>query len=143
MEYISILKNLLIVLLIALKNNSYVANLNIPKIDLAENLYAINSPYNNIAYNIAYHEESTINNTIILGHSGTSHISFFENLRYLNIGDVIYYNNDEYIIDNTYRVLKTGLLDIIYDENRITLTLITCLDNDYQLVIVAYKKINA
>ena len=140
MEYISILRNLLIVLLITIRNTSYVASLNIPKINLEEGLYALNSPYNNIQYNIAYHEESTLNNTIIMGHSGTSHISFFENLRYLDIGDVIYYNNDEYIIDNIYRVLKTGSLDLICDEDKITLTLITCLDNDYQLVIIAYKK---
>lgn len=128
-------------------NDSYIAFLDIPKINLKRGLYAKESPLNSISYNIAFLAESEYpndnSNTIIIGHSGNSNISYFEDLKYLSVGDSIYlyYDNYKYhfIISDIYTVLKTGYVNIRRDINKKTITLITCYQSDKQLVIIGYE----
>lgn len=130
--------------------NDYIAVLEIPKINFKRGLYSKESKLNNIDNNIAFYQNTEYpnnnTNTIILGHSGNSKISFFENLKYLEIGDVVnfYYNNSKlnFEIANIYEVPKTGTIDILRNQDKMTITLITCIPNDKQLVIIAYKKNN-
>ena len=130
------------------KKDDYVAYLDIPKIDFKMGLYAQDNYKNDIEYNIAFHDISEFpnnnSNTVVMGHSGTSEISFFDNLKKLSTGDSIYFYYDrhlyEFIIDTKYLVKKDGTLDIIRNKDKMTLTLITCYLDDYQLVIIAYKK---
>lgn len=126
-------------------NYDYIAVLRIPKINLKKGLVSKNSKYNNIEYNVTIHELSSrpdeINgNVILMAHSGTAYISYFNNLKYLNINDHIYldYNNKtyNYKITNIYDVEKTGSLNIKRNNNTSTITLITCRDNTNKQIVV-------
>ena len=126
-------------------NYDYVAVLRIPKINLKKGLVSKSSKYNNIEYNVTIHELSSrpdeINgNVILMAHSGTAYISYFNNLKYLNINDHIYldYNNKtyNYKITNIYDVEKTGSLNIKRNNNKSTITLITCRDNSNKQIVI-------
>ena len=126
-------------------NYDYIAVLRIPKINLKKGLVHKNSKYNNIEYNVTIHELSSrpdeINgNVILMAHSGTAYISYFNNLKYLNINDHIYldYNNKtyNYKITNIYDVEKTGSLNIKRNNNKSTITLITCRDNSNKQIVI-------
>ena len=75
-----------------------------------------------------------------MAHSGTAYISYFNNLKYLNINDHIYldYNNEtyNYKITNIYDVEKTGSLNIKRNNNKSTITLITCRDNSNKQIVI-------
>ena len=129
-------------------NNDYIAVLSIPKINFERGLYPKESSLNNIAYNIAFLKESEYpslnSNTIIIGHSGNSNISYFEDLKKLVVGDEIFlfYENFKYhfIINDIYTVKKNRNVKVRRDKNRKTITLITCYERDKQLVIIGYEK---
>lgn len=128
--------------------DEYKAVLKIPSINFLRGLYDINNPLNDISKNIAFLENTSYpnnnSNTVIIGHSGDSLISYFKDLNKLKIGDLIYfyYDNFEYIFEvaDIYIVDKTGFVEVKRNKNKMTLTLITCYLDKYQLVIVAYKK---
>ena len=73
-------------------------------------------------------------NLILAAHSGTSSISYFKNLYQLTTNDKIniLYNNQKYVynIVKIYTVPKTGEVAIYRNEEKTTLTLITCTKND-------------
>lgn len=129
--------------------DKYIGILEIPSISLKRGLVSINSYYNNVNYNIEIIKNSTMpnvekGNLILAGHSGASYISFFKNLHKLNIGTkiYIYYQNFkyEYILDNIYDTPKDGEIEIERDNNKTTITLITCNKNkkDAQTVYIGY-----
>ena len=114
---------------------NYIASLSIPKINLNRGLVAIDSPYNDINYNIKTLKESSYpnidkGNFILAAHRGTSSISFFGRLYQLSLGDKCYVNYNgktyTYKITNIYDKPKTGYLAIDRDYDKTTLTLITC-----------------
>ena len=128
-------------------NDDYIAVLKIPKINFMRGLHDVNSPLNDIDKNIAFLNDNYPNlntNTVIMGHSGDSEVSYFKDLDKLKIGDLIYfyYDNHEYIFEvgDIYKVLKTGDVTVKRIKNKLTLTLITCYLDNEQLVIIAYKK---
>ncbi len=125
--------------------DEYVSVVKIPKINLEKGLFAKNSKYNNVEYNIMIHEESDnpttkAGNIILVAHSGTSDISFFKNVTFLSNGDKVelYYHGYKYIysIVNKYEVEKTGKVEIIRDTNKNTLTMITCKHNTNKQIVV-------
>lgn len=129
-------------------NYNYVASLSIPKINLNRGLVAIDSPYNDINYNIKTLKESNYPNVdkgnfILAAHRGTSSISFFARLFQLSLGDKCYVNYNgktyTYRITDIYDVPKTGYLVINRDYDKTTLTLITCKyqSNTEQTVYIA------
>ena len=73
-------------------------------------------------------------NLILAAHRGNSSVSFFDKLYKLEIGDEanITYNNKvyKYKLVNTYLEEKDGSIAIYRDENKNTLTLITCTKKD-------------
>ncbi|MBR3210048.1 MAG: sortase [Bacilli bacterium] len=117
----------------------YFGYIQIPKINLNQGLVPLNSRYNTVDMNI-----QTINpsdypdvekgNLILAAHSGTSSISYFKNLYQLTTNDKIniLYNNQKYVynIVKIYTVPKTGEVAIYRNEEKTTLTLITCTKND-------------
>lgn len=129
-------------------NFDYIAVLSIPKINFERGLYPKESPLNNIAYNIAFLKESEYpslnSNTIIIGHSGNSNISYFEDLKGLVIGDGIdlFYDNFKYhfVVNDIYTVAKNGYVKVRRDKSKKTITLITCYENDKQLVVIGYEE---
>jgi len=126
---------------------NYTAVLEIPKINLKRGLFDKNSSSNNVNRNIYILKETTlpdeqINSHIILAaHSGNSYISFFRNLKKLDMKDKIYfyYKGVKYIyeVSNKYEIEKTGTTEL-KQTNISDITLITCISGtNKQVVYVA------
>lgn len=127
--------------------NDIIGALEIPKIKVKNYLYSINSDNNDVSKNVEIINPSDMpnvnnGNLILAAHSGNSKIAYFKNLNRLLIGDVaiINYNDVNYIykLTNTYSVKKNGSVEIIRDNNKTCLTLITCdkKDKNKQLVFI-------
>lgn len=119
--------------------NYFIGTLEIPKISLKKGFLDINAKDNYVDKNIQVLASSNYpdvdkGNFMIAGHSGNSHVGYFNNLYKLVIGDIayVYYNNVKYTyqIVNIYTQPKTGVIGIYRDKNKTTLTLITCTNND-------------
>lgn len=121
--------------------SKYLGVLEIPKIGLKRGFYNVGSKYNDIQYNVAMVEGSTLpdvvnGNLILMAHSGDAYISYFAYLYRLEIGDMAYvtYNGRryEYQIVNIYEVPKNGIVRISRNYERTSLTMVTCTkDNDF------------
>lgn len=129
------------------QEENYIGILEIPKINLKKGLVDKNSPSNNVDKNIYILKETTlpderINSHIILAsHSGNSYISYFKNLKKLDMKDKVnfYYKNVKYIyeISNKYEIDKTGTTELKI-TNKSDITLITCISGtNKQVVYVA------
>ena len=102
------------------------------------------SASNNVNKNIYTLKETTlpdeqINSHIILaGHSGNSYISFFKNLKKLDIKDRInfYYKGVKYIyeVSTRYEIEKTGTTNLKI-TNKSDITLITCISGTNKQVV--------
>lgn len=124
---------------------NYVALIKIPKINLEKGLCGIGSKCNNVNRNIQILKESdypNVNNGnfILAGHSGTRNVSYFKNLDKLALGDnvSIFFNGYEYRyeIKTIYDIEKTGTADIVRNQDKTTLTLITCRHNTNKQIII-------
>ena len=129
--------------------NKYLGIIEIPKINLKRYLYDIDSSQNDVDKNIEILKDSDMpnvrgGNLILAGHNGNSAAGHFKNLHKVTLGDkvVINYNNINYTyeISKIYDVLKTGSVAIKRNKNKNTITLITCLGSDRQLVVIGYLK---
>lgn len=118
---------------------SYVAVLEIPKIDLKKGLYSMDSKYNTVRRNVAILSPSDYpdvsgGNFVLAAHSGNGYLSFFKNLYKLSTEDYVYvYYNDvkySYKITYIYKQAKTGTINVYRPYNKTTLMLITCTKND-------------
>lgn len=118
--------------------NTYLGILEIPKINLKNGFYGLDSKYNNVDYNITVINGSTYpteenNNLILAAHSGDCPVCYFENLYKLNLGDIAYLNYKNikysYKIVDIYEVEKDGTVAIYRDYSKNVLTLITCTRN--------------
>ena len=128
-------------------SNDYLAVIEIPKISLRRYLYDVNSKQNDVDKNIEVLKNSDMLNVkcwnlILAWHNGNTYVRHFKNLQKLVINDeiIIYYNNIKYVykVSKIYDVLKTGTVAIKRDKSQNTVTLITCLGNDRQLVVIGY-----
>ena len=151
-----IIKTLIIILLTTNNNNEnktnktvqnteIIGNIIIDKININKPLYNINNNKNNIEENIEVLKESILppnNNSIIFlaAHSGTSNISYFNELDKLNLKDEILLtiNNKNYIyiVKDIYTKKKNGYININKEKNN-QLILTTCdpNNNKNQLII--------
>lgn len=83
-------------------------------------------------------------NLVLASHNGASYISFFKNLYKLNNDDkvYVYYNGYkyEYSISKIYDTNKDGHIEVYRDNQKTTITLITCKKNtkDTQTVYIGY-----
>lgn len=127
----------------------YIGVLEINSISFKRGFVDINSKYNKVNYNIQIIKGSEMpdvknGNFIIAGHNGNSYVSFFKNLYKMNYNDLInvYYKGYKYVYkyENYYEVNKNGFVEIVRDNNKNTITLITCKKNskDKQLVFIGY-----
>ena len=131
---------------------TYVGQLEIPKINFYKGFYAKESPLNDVKYNIKILEVSDYptvenGNVIIIGHSGNYSNSYFADLYKLALGDTasVYYNNKKYNykIVNIYTDAKDGTVTIYRDESKNTMTLITCTkDDDTKQTIYILEPVN-
>lgn len=131
------------------QKENYLGIIKIPKINLQKRLYDINSYQNNVNKNIEILSDSDMPNVlggnfILAGHNGNTAVGYFRNLHKLKLGDEvnIIYNdvNYTYEIAKIYDVFKNGKVSIKRDKSKTTITLITCLGNDRQLVVIGYLK---
>ena len=129
------------------KEEKPIGKIRIPKINLDNNLYDIDSKLNTTEKNIQVLKSSDMpnvenGNLILASHSGEASISYFKNLDKLEINDeiIVNYNNINYNykVSNIYEVAKTGKIGIKRDKNKKTLTLITCKGDFKQLVVICY-----
>ena len=128
------------------KENDCIGKINISKIKLNTKLYKKDSKLNNVNKNVMILEESSYpneknSNLILAAHSGFSKKAYFNNLKYLDIGDVIDITYKEklyqYELTNIYEIEKTGTARIIRNINKSTITLITCKHNtNKQLIFI-------
>lgn len=127
-----------------------IGNLIIDKINLDMPLYNIESKNNNIEENVTILNESILppnEKSIIFlaAHSGTSKVSYFNDLDELKINDTILLtiNNikNTYQITKIYKQKKNGYIKV-NKENKDQLILTTCdpNNNKYQLIINSTKK---
>ena len=123
--------------------------LEIPSINLKRGLVVPSSKYNNVNYNIQIIDKSSMpdvvnGNLVLASHNGASYISFFKNLYKLNNDDkvYVYYNGYkyEYSISKIYDTSKDGHIEVYRDNQKTTITLITCKKNtkDTQTVYIGY-----
>lgn len=122
----------------------------IPKINLNNEIYNINSKHNNIEENVTILKSSksikTKDSLIILAaHSGSGKIAYFNNLNKLNINDTIElkYYDENYIftVTNIYEQDKVGYIKISKkDESQLILTTCSTTTNNKQLIIESTLK---
>ena len=126
-------------------DSNYIAVLKIDKINLEKGLYEIGNSLNNVDYNIEILSGSNMpdvenGNLVLASHNGYLKESYFRNLYKVEIHDKIsvFYDSYEYIYEviNTYKVEKTGTVKVIRNNNKTTLTLITCSGDNEQLVVI-------
>ncbi len=119
--------------------NQYIGTLIIDKIGFNKGFYPKESELNDVEKNLLLVKESDYpnvpkGNLIIAGHSGDSWKSFFNDLYKLSIGDTakVVYNNKTYTYKfvNIYKAPKVGNISIYRNQNRTTLTLVTCTNFD-------------
>lgn len=126
----------------------YIGVLEISKINFYKGFYNKNSGLNNVDYNLYVLPESSYpdvvnGNLMIAGHSGNYNNSYFANLYKLNVGDTakVTYKGKKYTykITDIYYEKKTGTVRILRDNNKTTLTLITCTKDDeaHQTIYIA------
>lgn len=121
------------------EGGTYLGVLKIDKIGLEQGFYDKDNQYNTIQYNVTllnvsnYPDEKN-GNTILIAHSGSSHIGYFKNLYQLTNGDLatVIYKGKTYVykIVNIYTDIKDGDVTIYRNKNKNTLTLITCTKDD-------------
>ena len=125
----------------------YKAILEIPKINLKKGIVDKNSSNNNVNKNIYVVKETIFpdgqnkSHIILAAHSGNSYVSYFRNLKKLDMKDKIYfyYNGIKYIyeVSNKYEIQKTGTAEL-KQTNISDITLITCISGtNKQVVYVA------
>ena len=126
-------------------SDDYIAAIKIDKIGLEKGLYSINSPFNTVDNNIQILSNSSMpdvekGNMILVSHNGNTEVSYFRKLYKLIANDKvsIFYNGYEYQykVTNTYKVKKSGKVNIVRNKEKTTLTLITCSGNEEQLIVV-------
>lgn len=119
--------------------------LEIPGIDLKEKVYTMNSTHNFVDQHIQILKNSVIDDYFFLlaGHSGYGSASYFNDLKYVEVGDFIFIILENqslcYIVEEIYYISKNGYFFISSVEFKNTLYLITC-SLDYpskQLVVMA------
>lgn len=127
-----------------------IGNIIIDKINLDMPLYNIESKNNNIEENVTILNESILppnekSIVFLAAHSGTSKVSYFNDLDKLKTNDTILLtiNNikNTYQITNIYKQKKNGYIKV-NKENTDQLILTTCDPNNdkYQLIINSTKK---
>ena len=129
--------------------DDYLGIISIPEIGLRKKLYDIGSYRNDVDRNIEVLDSSKMpdvmgGNFILAAHNGNTSLGYFRDLHRLKVGDevTIDYKNKNYVyeVSKIYDVLKTGEVAIKRDKSQSTITLITCLGNDRQLVVIGYLR---
>lgn len=126
------------------QEENYLFILEIPSIEIYQNVYPINNVLNDVSKNVELLQDSDLENHLVFlaAHSGSGSATYFNSLIFLEKGDSIFLNFlnkvDSYVVIDKYYILKNGYFEVgeVYSDH---LFLITCsLDySDRQLVVEA------
>ena len=141
---IKLVKNIIIILLLMclcgcnsdvvesefvdVNNLKYYGYLVIPKVNMKLGFYNVDNEKNNVGENVTL-IDTGINNTYLLAaHSGSGPLAYFNDLRYLSVGDkitlIIDGNIMNYEVVNIRNEIKNGKINIKNEKNQVILT--TC-----------------
>lgn len=129
------------------KDNSFIAVLKIPKINLTKGIININSKDNNVNKNIEtikYIPPNKNNSIIVLAaHSGNSKVSYFKDINSLQEKDLLYLYTDKeiyvYEITQKYQIEKTGKITINDIKKQLILTTCNMAKKNKQLIIISIQ----
>ena len=116
----------------SVKDRDMLFELSIPRINLKEVVYTIDSDLNNVDYHVEILENSNLEKNLyfLAAHSGSSKASYFDDLVYLEKGDLVWINVEErsyvFVVEDIFYIHKIGYFEVNYDTNGNTLFLITC-----------------
>lgn len=123
-------------------DNPFYGVLIIPSIKMEKGFYNLGNKNNSVNKNVTLIDSKIKNTYILAAHSGTGRLAYFNDLRYLSIGDDIYIkfksNTNHYIISEIKREVKLGSIHIPNKENMLVLTTCDQEQKGYQLIIIAY-----
>ena len=132
--------------------DKYIGVIEIPSINLKRGLVSPYSTSNNVSKNIEiikpYHMPDEDHKTMILAaHSGTSKVSYFDKLRYIDLYDNVnvYYRDKkyEYKVIDKYQIKKTGKFEMKEYEEKTILALLTCNPTNLnKQIVVICERIN-
>ncbi len=118
--------------------------LEIPKIELMQEVYFIDSPLNDVKYHVEILEESNLKNHIfyLASHSGVGSNAYFNDLIELEKGDIVWISYEgkrfDFIVEEMYYIPKNGYFKVEEDYFGVVY-LITCslVSSKEQLVVKA------
>jgi len=131
------------------KIESYIGVLSIPKINVYNGFYEIDSPNNDVNKNIQVLKGSDMPNItygtfMLAAHSGTSYISYFKDLNKLSLNDevYVYYANTKYtyFVQKMYEIARDGTISFDKNIHETYLVLTTCGNEGKQLIVIAKRK---
>ena len=101
--------------------------------------YNVDNEKNNVGENVTL-IDTGINNTYLLAaHSGSGPLAYFNDLRYLSVGDkitlIIDGNIMNYEVVNIRNEIKNGKINIKNEKNQVILTTCNQVKKGYQLII--------
>ena len=152
---IKLVKNIIIILLLMclcgcnsdvvesefvdVNNLKYYGYLVIPKVNMKLGFYNVDNEKNNVGENVTL-IDTGINNTYLLAaHSGSGPLAYFNDLRYLSVGDkitlIIDGNIMNYEVVNIRNEIKNGKIKIKNEKNQVILTTCNQVKKGYQLII--------
>lgn len=118
---------------------TYYGYLIIPKINMKLGFFNVDNKLNDVSKNIELIETGISNTYLIAAHSGSGKIAYFNDLRYLKIGDEMYLKfkdkTNYYIIANIRNEIKDGTISIENKEDYLILTTCDQINKGYQLII--------
>lgn len=129
-----------------ISNNEVMFQLEIPSINLKEDVYIMNSVWNDVNYHVELLEDSDLSRNILFlaAHSGNGSSSYFNDLVMLEKGDIVLveYTSERYYyeVEDIYSIVKNGYMKI---ENNLrnVLYLITCSLEDKKRQIVVQSRL--
>ena len=113
-------------------DDEVLVELDISRIKLRRKVYNIDSKKNNVDYNVELLDSSDIKKDLyfIASHSGSSRASYFDDLVYLDIGDIVSLKNNDsiiiFVVRDMYYIDKSGYFNVSYNINGGELFFITC-----------------
>lgn len=152
---IKLVKNIIIILLLMclcgcnsdvvesefvdVNNLKYYGYLVIPKVNMKLGFYNVDNEKNNVGENVTL-IDTGINNTYLLAaHSGSGPLAYFNDLRYLSVGDkitlIIDGNIMNYEVVNIRNEIKNGKINMKNEGNQVILTTCNQVKKGYQLII--------
>lgn len=125
--------------LVDVNNLKYYGYLVIPKVNMKLGFYNVDNEKNNVGENVTL-IDTGINNTYLLAaHSGSGPLAYFNDLRYLSVGDkitlIIDGNIMNYEVVNIRNEIKNGKINIKNEKNQVILTTCNQVKKGYQLII--------